>query len=100
MIRWPHVAGRLIECEARGDRLSAILRIGSADEDVVDPARRLVRAQRVRVAAIERVAGPAIACAPAVGEVHRLALERGEAVQETDLVGVWPRIEVAHQDWR
>src|SRR5262245_44831006 len=99
MIRRPHATGRLVEREPRGDRLAAEMAVRSPDEHVVDPPRWLVSEHRVRVAAVERVTGPGCGV-PRIGEVHRLAAERRQPAQESDLVGVGLGVEVSEQHRR
>ena len=69
MIGRPHAVDGAIEREARRQGLTAIVRVGAADEHVVDARRRLVGTQRVGVRTIERIAGPGRSGrTPAIGQ--------------------------------
>src|ERR1700733_1911782 len=93
VIARPHVVVRLRERKLASDRLAAPGASRTARVDVVDAARRLVGDRGEPVRAVERVARAGLRAAiaggeVAIGEVHGVAAEPGEAAQEPHLVAV------------
>src|SRR5262245_48212896 len=80
---------RLVEADARLERLAAIAIVGPADEDVVDAPIGFLDLRRERVPPRESDARRAVSDdAETICEVHALAAEPREAAHEANLVRV------------
>ena len=87
-----------VETHVSLQRLAAAPVIAEAHENVVDSAVGLVKERGEGVAAGEGDPRALPRNAEGVREVGALAAERGEAAEESDLIGVGVGVEVAGED--